>query len=190
MTRGFNKPVGSRAFQLAAAAIAPKHARRAHAVCMRSRDIETSIANHDAAFRLESVHRQNMGNEFRLVIESAARLGAMDAGKAVGQIKMFENAPRERGSLRCRQIELHSGLANLPEGIADAGIRLTSEKSVRTVVRTICRYRLVQAVVAIGLEERTQNVLKWQTDHRRHLWRRLVAERAKRRAAACQNARF
>jgi len=95
------------------------------------------------------VLRQDMSEQFRLMVERTARHRAMDAIEIGRKFQMVQNASREDLPLRRCQVDSQSGLLHLSQRIANARIRLAPEKTAFTVVLTIGGHGITDPVVAV-----------------------------------------
>lgn len=103
LQRRRNKVIGAGFFELAAAAIAPKHPEGADTVGMGTHDVISAISNHDAVLCPQSMLGQYVGDQLGLVIQRPIGLRAMDTIKKVGHAEMLKDAAGEDNSLRRRE---------------------------------------------------------------------------------------
>jgi hypothetical protein len=66
-------------------------AKTAHSDRMGAGNIISAIPDHQTARRRKTMFRQYMGEQFRLVIQLAARHRAMDAIEVCGKLQMVQN---------------------------------------------------------------------------------------------------
>jgi hypothetical protein len=68
----FHQLIGASVLKFVSAAIAPEHAKAAHSNRMGTGNIISAVPHHQTVRRQDIVLRQNMGEQFRLMIERAA----------------------------------------------------------------------------------------------------------------------
>jgi hypothetical protein len=71
--RGIHQPVCAGSFKFVSGTITLEHAKTAHSERMGAGNIISAIPNHQTVRRRKTMFRQNMGEQFRLVIQLAAR---------------------------------------------------------------------------------------------------------------------
>src|SRR4029077_3414531 len=93
--RGIHQLVCASSFKFVSSTITPEHAKTAHSDRMGAGNIISAIPDHQTVRWRKTMFRQNMGEQFRLVIQLAARHRAMDAVEVPGKLQMVENAACE-----------------------------------------------------------------------------------------------
>src|ERR1700682_4481124 len=73
IVRGIHQLVCASSFKFVSGTITPEHAKTAHSDRMGAGNIISAIPDHHTVRRRKTMFRQNMGEQFRLVIELAAR---------------------------------------------------------------------------------------------------------------------
>ena len=71
--RGLHQPVCASGFKFVSGTITPEHAKTAHSDRMGAGNIISAIADHQTVRWRKTMFGQNMGEQFRLVIQLAAR---------------------------------------------------------------------------------------------------------------------
>jgi hypothetical protein len=71
--RGIHQLVRASSFKFVSGTITPEHAKTAHSDRMGAGNIISAIPDHQTVRRRKTMFRQNMGEQFRLVIQFAAR---------------------------------------------------------------------------------------------------------------------
>src|SRR5579871_5451916 len=188
--RGVHQPVRAGGLKLVSATIAPEHAKTAHSDRMGTGNIVSPIPDHQAARRRKTMLGQNMGEQFGLVIERAARHCAVNAIEIRGKLQMVEDAPCKDLPLRCREINSQPGLLHRLEGLANSRIGQTSEIAGLAVMLTIGGDCLTHSVVAVWPQQDLHQIFERRADAAPYIegFIRLMSKGAKRRHAACQNA--
>ena len=73
ISSGFHQLICASRFKFVSGAITPQHAKTAHSDSMSPGNIMPAVPNHQAPGRRDIMLRQNMGEQFRFVIQLATR---------------------------------------------------------------------------------------------------------------------
>lgn len=176
--------------ELVAGAITPEHAKAAHSNRMGAGNIVPAIPDHQTVSSQEFVLRQDLGEQFGLVIQPAAGRRTMNAVEEVRKSQMMQNAARESFPLRRGEVDSQPGPPHLIQCATDSRIGLAPQKATLAIVPAIDRHGLIDSVVAIGLQQTPHHVFERRPDGAPDVehFVRFMAKSAQGCQAACQNA--
>ena len=141
--------------------------------------------------RRKTLLREDMGKQFGLVIQRAARHRAIDAIEVCRKLQVIQNAACKVRAFRCREINSQPVALDLFDGFADPRIWHASEIPAFAVMPPIGSHGVIDSVVCVWLQQEPHPVFERWPDDASYVERfiRLMSKRAQRRTRACQNAR-
>ena len=117
-----DQAIRARGLQLVPGSVAPEDAKGAHPVRMGAGDVEASVADHHAVARRQGMTRDDVDDEFGLMVQRAAGLRAMDGREERVEADMAQDAFGEFPSLGRRKDELRAHLAHVGQGLGHAWV--------------------------------------------------------------------